>query len=121
MPLPATKPHAHAAGRCIRFSKQKMLLSVSSPAGFQSLSKSTRWLAPVRFRPAPPARVDNRNTCTHNCHYAIFITNPMCVHGKWNIPVRMKMLANTHHAFANAYNWRMCTCAKRGNIQPVAD
>mmetsp|Transcript_9560 Transcript_9560/g.24432 ORF Transcript_9560/g.24432 Transcript_9560/m.24432 type:complete len:275 (+) Transcript_9560:1666-2490(+) len=38
-------------------------MACKSICGFQSLSYSTKWFAPMRLRPAPPARVDNRKTC----------------------------------------------------------
>ena len=41
---------------------QMRAIACSSTAGFQSESKSTSLLAPTRFSPVPPARVDSRNT-----------------------------------------------------------
>ena len=40
------------------------MLTCRSVAGFQSESKSTRRLAPIRFMPAPPAFADSSITCT---------------------------------------------------------
>jgi len=39
-------------------------MACRSTAGFQSLSNRTRRLAPTRFSPAPPARVDSKQICT---------------------------------------------------------
>mmetsp|Transcript_5136 Transcript_5136/g.14415 ORF Transcript_5136/g.14415 Transcript_5136/m.14415 type:complete len:266 (+) Transcript_5136:1548-2345(+) len=43
-------------------SRQTRAIACSSVAGFQSESNRMRWLAPTRFRPAPPALEESRNT-----------------------------------------------------------
>ena len=43
-------------------SRQTRAMACSSCAGFQSGSNRSKRLPPTRFRPQPPARVDNKNT-----------------------------------------------------------
>ena len=43
-------------------SRQTRAIACASVAGFQSESKSTRWFAPTRLRPAPPAFAERRKT-----------------------------------------------------------
>ena len=44
-------------------SLQILAMACRSMAGFQSESYSTKRFAPIRFKPAPPALVDSRQTC----------------------------------------------------------
>mmetsp|Transcript_19270 Transcript_19270/g.65098 ORF Transcript_19270/g.65098 Transcript_19270/m.65098 type:complete len:429 (-) Transcript_19270:553-1839(-) len=43
-------------------SRQTRAMACSSVAGFQSGSTTTKWLAPTRLMPAPPALAERRNT-----------------------------------------------------------
>lgn len=65
-----TPVEQRATHKAVRVAPRPTCLSARPPARavplaqrtFQSLSTRTRWLAPTRLSPAPPARVDSRNT-----------------------------------------------------------